>query len=91
MKKQITCRITGKVQMVMYRDFVKRKARMLGLVGEVLNKDGGLVEVVAQGLEEDLKKFIEHLHKGPFLARVARVEVEWSEPERMFSNFKIEY
>lgn len=91
MKKQITCRVSGKVVMVMYRDFVERKARALGLVGEVLNEDGGFVKVVAQGREEDLKKLIEYLHKGPFLARVARVEVEWSEPEGIFSNFKIVY
>ncbi|MAG12724.1 acylphosphatase [bacterium] len=91
MKKQIRCRITGKVQLVMYRDFVQRKARALGIVGTVENKKDRSVEVVAQGTEEDLKKLIKHLHKGSLLARVARVDVEWREPNENFKGFKILY
>jgi len=91
MRKEIKCNITGKVVMVMYRDFVKRKAQALSLVGTVENKDGGSVEVIAQGDESDLHTLIEYLNKGPFLARVARVDVEWSEPTQEFQEFKILY
>lgn len=77
--------------MVMYRDFVQRKARALGITGTVENKEDRSVFVVAQGTEENLQKLIEHLHKGPFLARVARVDVEWREPRDTFQGFKILY
>lgn len=89
--KEIRCNITGKVQMVMYRDFVQRKARGLNISGTVENREDRSVEVVAQGTEENLQKLIEYLHKGPFLARVARVDVEWREPQENFSGFKIIY
>ena len=91
MKKEIECTITGKVQMVMFRDFAQRKARALNLSGTVENGEDGSVRVVAQGDEESLRTFIEHLHKGPFLARVARVVVSWKEPVEAFKDFKIIY
>jgi len=91
MRKEIKCHVTGKVVMVMYRDFVKRKAQVLSLVGTVENKDNRSVEIIAQGDESDLRAFIEHLHKGSFLARVARVEVEWGEPTQKFQGFSIIY
>lgn len=89
--KEIKCRITGKVQMVMFRDFIQRKARSFGIAGVAENKDDRSVNVIAQGSEEALNSFIEHLHKGPFLAKVARVDVEWREPTETFSGFKIVY
>lgn len=77
--------------MVMFRDFVQRKARGLDLSGTVQNLENGTVKVIAQGSEENLEKFIEHLHKGPFLARVMNVSVEWGEPIEKLSGFKIVY
>lgn len=91
MRRQIEAYITGKVQMVLFRDFVKRKAYTLDLAGTVENLDNGSVKVIAQGEEEDLHTLITHLHKGPFLARVARVAVEWREPEETYSGFTIIY
>jgi len=90
-RKEIECRITGKVQMVLFRDFVQRKARSLGVVGQVRNANGGSVYVVAQGAEEDLEKLVSHLHKGPFMARVANVKVRWRNPQEKFLDFKIVY
>ena len=79
------------MQMVMFRDFIQRKARSLGITGTVENMDDRSVRVVAQGAEDALETFIEHLHKGPFLARVIRVEAERREPTETFSDFKIVY
>jgi len=77
--------------MVMFRDFVQRKTRALGLQGYAQNMTDGSLYVVAQGEEEHLQKLIEHLHKGPFLAKVARVDVEWGELEEPLSGFHIRY
>ncbi len=91
MLKEIQCKISGRVQTVMFRDFVQRKARGLSLAGTVENKEDGSVCVIAQGDEETLNKLIEHMHKGPFLARVLRVDVIWREPSQKFQNFQILY
>jgi len=75
----------------MFRDFIQRKARTMGLKGFVQNLQDGSVEVVAQGAPEKLEKLIEHLHKGPFLARVLRVDIEWRKPQEKFDSFAILY
>ena len=89
--KEIKAKITGKVQMVMFRDFVLRRARSIGLNGVVKNLDDGSVEIIAQGSKDSLEKLIEYLNKGPFLARVVRVDVGWREPTEDFSGFNIQY
>ncbi len=91
MKKGIECVVTGRVQLVMFRDFVKRNARSLGLVGTVQNLSDGSVEVVAEGDEKNLLKLIGVLYHGSLLSRVDDVKVLWREPTNVFSNFNILY
>lgn len=87
--EEIRCIVSGKVQGVMYRDFVARHARHLALTGYVKNTPDFTVEVVAQGHDDKLEKLIERLHKGPFLARVSKVDVEWREPSGTYRSFDI--
>ncbi len=75
--------------MVMYRDFAQRKARALGLSGEVQNMPDGSVRVIVEGEKKDITEFMELLKKGPVLARVDDVLVEWVEPTGAFSGFSI--
>ena len=56
--------------MVMFRDFVMRKARKLRITGHVENLRDNSVLVTAEGEELALKQFVEDLHKGPILSRV---------------------
>ena len=91
MEKRLECTIYGRVQMVMFRDFVTRKARSLGLTGTVKNNIEGTVSVVAQGPEEKLKPLLGLLHKGSVLSRVDRVEERWMEPLGKFKSFDILY
>ena len=83
--------VSGRVQMVMFRDFTCRKARKLGAVGFVHNLKNGTVEVLAQGSKENLSRLIEYLHKGSLLANVKEVNVEWREPGKIFDSFDIVY
>jgi acylphosphatase len=69
--------VTGKVQGVRYRDFVQQAATDLGLVGTVQNQADGSVLVIAQGIPDTLKDFVEYLHEGSLLSRVDGVAVEW--------------
>ena len=91
MKKRITCKVSGRVQMVMYRDFVTRSARKLGLVGEVWNKKDGTVMVIAEGEKEQLAHLLLVLHEGSVFARVDNVSVEWSEPQDVYTKYAIRY
>lgn len=89
--KEVEVTITGRVQMVMFRDFAQRKARGLKITGTVQNLNDGSVRVVAQGEEDILKKYIEYLNKGSMLSNVENVSVSWREPKEKFTQFKIIY
>ncbi|MDO8520534.1 MAG: acylphosphatase [bacterium] len=91
MKKRIECKVFGRVQMVMYRDFAARKARALGVVGEVKNEDDSTVSLVGEGEEEKLLAFVDELKKGSFLSHVERVDVGWKESMGEFKDFHIKY
>ena len=91
MQKRMECRVEGRVQMVMFRDFTCRSARKLGLVGTVQNMRDGSVYVVAEGEEEKLKELRKLLWKGSLLARVENVECRWTEPSGEFEKFEIVY
>jgi acylphosphatase len=87
--KEFEAIITGKVQGVGYREFAASKARGLWVFGFVENAGQFDVRVVAQGEEDKLNRFLEHLHKGPFMARVRDVQVEWREPSEKFTDFAV--
>ena len=91
MKKRVECNITGRVQMVMFRDFTKRHARRLELAGLVKNNADGSVTVIAEGEENILHLLLQKLKKGPLLARVDRIDSRWKEPRGDFSQFDIVY
>ena len=88
---EIEAIISGRVQGVTFRSFVKKKADSLWLKGEVENIPDFKVRVIAQGSEEKLEKFIENLWKGPFDSKVSNVEVFWRDPSGEFKDFKIKY
>jgi len=83
--------VSGRVQMVMMRDFVQRSARKLGVTGYVKNLSDGTVEVVAQGERAVLENLLEQLHKGSMLSRVDGVVQEWRQPSAQYKGFIIDY
>ena len=83
--------VSGRVQMVMFRDFTCRKARKVGVTGFVRNVPDGTVEAVAQGRKDNLEKLLEYLHKGSMLSHVENVSVEWRTPRKTFDVFEIAY
>lgn len=89
MKKRLEVNISGRVQMIMFRDFAKRKADSLGLTGTAENLNDGSVFVVAEGEEEKLQKFLGYLKKGPLFARVERIDENWLSFAGEFNDFKI--
>lgn len=80
--------ISGIVQGVGFRSFVRRNAEDLGLKGFVRNTEDA-VEVVAEGPEEKIKELHELLKKGPSGSRVDNVFVNYEEPQDEFNDFTI--
>jgi Acylphosphatases len=67
--------ISGRVQGVGYRYFVRDSAEALGLTGWVRNSPMRTVEIEVQGKDEDVKAFCEKLREGPPLARVKGLKI----------------
>jgi acylphosphatase len=86
--QQVHLLISGFVQGVGYREFVKRESRKIGLVGWVRNLSDRRVEIVAQGTESQLKDLIKRCEKGSFLSEVKNMSIEWQEQIEKFSEFK---
>lgn len=87
--KRLTVRVYGVVQGVGFRMFAQSEARRLGLSGYVRNCADGSVETVAEGEETMLARFLEALRRGPFGARVDRVESSYSAATGEFDGFTI--
>lgn len=86
---EIQCIVRGKVQGVAYRAFVQDSATELGLVGFVKNTRDGTVEVVAQGIIDILKDFVEYLHEGSSLSQVESVSVDWVSVKVTYDEFSV--
>jgi acylphosphatase len=67
-------RITGLVQGVGFRWFVRAEARRRGLAGRVRNLPDGSVEVVVRGTQSLISGLETALARGPAGARVDRLE-----------------
>ncbi len=79
----------GRVQGVFFRDFVRRRARLLGVTGWIRNLPDGRVEAVMEGERERIQELISMaVHEHPY-ARVTKVDVEWSEATGEFDGFSI--
>jgi acylphosphatase len=89
MFSEIYCIVKGKVQRVGYRDFVEKYAKEHRLAGWIRNLKDGSVEVLMQGVPDELKGCIEMLHQGPPLAKVESVAVDWRTPAEQFEEFKV--
>ncbi len=89
--ERLTAIVSGRVQLVMYRDFCCRNARGLGLHGEVQNLKDGTVRVVAEGEREKLDRFVLKLWEGSLLSHVANVSISWSAATGEYAKFKINY
>ena len=85
MKKSVRLYITGTVQGIFFRGFVKENAERLGVKGFVRNLEDGRVEVFIEGNIDEVKKMIEMCKKGPRHSQIRNVEVK---PEK-FQDFRV--
>ena len=73
---QLHILVSGRVQGVGFREFVRRIADRFGVSGYAKNLVSGDVEVVAEGNRLALDEFLVLLEKGPPAGRVDRVQID---------------
>ncbi len=89
--KQIHIIITGFVQGVGFRKFVKHTARSLNLVGWTRNVKDGTVEIVAVGEEDHLHMLLVSIERGTMLSQVDNIHVDWEDVQEVFTDFVVRH
>lgn len=87
--KQAHIIISGQVQGVGYRYFVRSNARKLGLTGWVRNITNGKVEAILQGSQDQIEEMLALARTGPMLSDVKDIEVEWEDVKEIFGDLQI--
>jgi acylphosphatase len=88
-KRRMHVLIKGAVQGVYFRYNTLKKAGEYHLTGWVRNKADGNVEMVCEGMEDDIDKMVRWCNQGPERAYVREVETEWKEYTGEFNVFEI--
>jgi len=83
--------VEGRVQGVGFRAFVIDNAVRLQLTGWVRNTWNGEVEVLAEGLQQNLQTFHNLLREGPPAAMVTLVRQEWQTYTGEFGQFQVRF
>lgn len=81
--------ISGYVQGVGYRQFVKNNAKQLGLTGWVKNLPDKRVEAMIQGEKETIEKLLVECEKGSMFSEVNAVTTSWITNKELFREFII--
>lgn len=89
--KRVHLVISGDVVGVGYRGWAQGQAKTLGLTGWVKNREDKTVELVAEGTKEMLDTFIAACQKGPDVAWVEHIDVEWLPAGHDFLDFAVVY
>lgn len=84
MKKSIRLYISGLVQGIFFRVFVKENAERYNVKGFVRNLEDGRIEIFLEGKTADVEKMIELCKKGPKNSKIDKIE----EKEEKFQDFK---
>lgn len=79
--------ISGFVQGVGFRAYIRSKARKIGVNGWIRNLSDNRVEAVLQGDKNAIEKVISYCKKGPFFANVTNITIDWEKENEIFSEF----
>lgn len=85
MKKSVRAYITGTVQGVFFRGFIKENAERHNVKGFVRNLEDGRIEVFLEGDVDNVNKMIELCKKGPKHSQIRKVEIK----QERFQGFKV--
>jgi acylphosphatase len=85
----MTALVSGRVQGVGFRYWVRQEAESLGLVGAATNLPDGRVEIVAEGPRDDCAALLAALQSSGTPGYVDDVQVGWSEPSGDSTRFQV--
>jgi acylphosphatase len=83
--------ISGRVQGVAFRWETRRAAGRCHVTGWVRNLPDGRVEAVAEGPRANVNDLIDWCRKGPPVARVDSLDIQWEDFSGDFATFEITY
>ncbi len=90
-QKRVQAFFWGRVQGVGFRATTDRLAEEFVVTGVIKNLPDGRVQLIAEGEESELEKFLQKIRKS-FLSRyIEGVEVHWLEASLEFQKFAIGY
>lgn len=88
-KQRLHVYVSGRVQGVGFRAFIKRNAKELSLKGWVKNLPDGRVETIVEGKKGEIKRFIKILKEGSNRSRIEDIDIKKEDYKDSFSDFKI--
>lgn len=89
--EQIHLTVYGKVQGVGFRYFSQMKAVQYDVCGWVKNSEAGSVEILAEGTQDNLNRFIEDIRGGNPFSKVTEMVVKDVDKVENYHSFKIKY
>ncbi len=81
--------VSGRVQGVFYRYHVRKIARELKITGWVRNLNDGRVEIVGEGEEKNIDKFIVFCQNTPKFVRIDDIDIRVENATGKFQDFEI--
>lgn len=88
MKKAIRLYLTGTVQSMFFRLFIKQNVEKFNVKGFFRKLDDGRAEVFLEGESADIESAIEVCKKGPKYAQIRNVEMK-NEHVQGYKDFRI--
>ena len=89
--KRVCILISGDVQGVYFRAFVKDRAQELDLTGYVRNTEDKKVEAIIEGHELKINKLIDQCKEGPVGAKTINVTTTTQHYTGEFKEFRVKY
>lgn len=89
MNKQLRALFFGHVQGVGFRYTTRSLARHYAVTGYVRNLSDGSVELIAEGEEAEVRRFLASLKSSSLCDHISEIKEIWSEPQGSFTAFEI--
>lgn len=88
MKKSVRLYITGTVQGIFFRSFIKENAERYDVKGFTRNLEDGRVEVFLEGSTDNVNQMVEICKKGPKHSIIKEVEIRYEKFQGL-RDFKV--
>jgi acylphosphatase len=89
LRRRMTVHYTGNVQGVGFRYTAKTVAAGFEVVGRIRNLPDGRVELIVEGLVEELNAYRTALHDAGLAGFIRDEQIQWEDAQNQFRNFEI--